>query len=85
MADILTLKEVELDYEAEEADEGRGEDGTPTPRPGDIPSSSPRTDGVISREDGLLSSPLKVKRYFIYVLYSRGTPLHFAYCFIALF
>jgi len=59
MADILTLKEVELDYEAEEADEGRGEDGTPTPRPGDIPSSSPRTDGVISREDGLLSSPLK--------------------------
>lgn len=54
MADTLTLKEVELDYEADEGDEGRGE--TPTPRGG---TSSPRPDSQAEGE--VLSSPAAVK------------------------
>ena len=50
MADTLTLKEVELDYEADEVEDVRGDDGTDgTPREED---GTPREeDGEVSKEE----------------------------------
>jgi hypothetical protein len=57
MADTLTLKEVELDYEADEGDEGRGETPTPTPTP-----SSPRARASSPLGEGELPSSPVVKQ-----------------------